>query len=371
LPNAAQRIVAPQTERRLSVLDKIASMGFNTCMTRATIEDVAVKAGVSVATVDRVLNGRAQVRPQNAKRVEAAIRALNYHPDRLAARLARGRDYRFCFVLPRGDNIFMRTLEHEIRNHADLLAAERVNADILYTDVFDASALATTLDMVTGYDGVAVVALDHPRVREAIAGLSAQGVAVVTLVSDVPGSARAHFVGIDNSAAGRTAATLLGRYLAGRKGHIGVVAGSMSLRDHAERYFGFSQVIQQEFPQLTLLPLAEGRDNARRNEVLATALISDNANLVGIYNLGAGSEGIVAALESAGRARDIIFAAHELNAITRKGLMEGTIDVVIAQDPGHEIRSAMRVLMAQCDRTPIIAAMERIAIDIYVRDNLP
>jgi LacI family transcriptional regulator len=68
-------------------------------MARATIEDVAEKAGVSVATVDRVLNGRAQVRPQNAKRVEAAIRSLNYHPDRLAARLAKGREYRFCFVL--------------------------------------------------------------------------------------------------------------------------------------------------------------------------------------------------------------------------------------------------------------------------------
>ena len=110
-------------------------MGFNPVMARATIEDVAEKAGVSVATVDRVLNGRAQVRPQNAKRVEAAIRALNYHPDRLAARLAKGREYRFCFVLPKGDNIFMRGLEAEISNHARHLESERVNADILYTDV--------------------------------------------------------------------------------------------------------------------------------------------------------------------------------------------------------------------------------------------
>ena len=86
-------------------------------------------------------------------------------------------------------------------------------------------------------------------------GCAAQGVAVVTLVSDVPGSERAHFVGIDNSAAGRTAATLMGRYLRGRKGSVGVIAGSLSLRDHAERHFGFMQVMQQEYAALRLLPV--------------------------------------------------------------------------------------------------------------------
>ncbi len=106
-------------------------------MVKATIEDVAVKAGVSVATVNRVLNGRAQVRPDNAKLVAAAIRSLNYHPDRLASRLSKARDYRFCFVLPRGDNDFMHSLDAEITGHAQHLASERVVADILYTDVFD------------------------------------------------------------------------------------------------------------------------------------------------------------------------------------------------------------------------------------------
>jgi len=79
-------------------------------MVKATIEDVAEEAGVSIATVDRVLNGRAAVRPQTADRVEKAIRRLNYQPDRLAARLARAREYRFCFILPEGANAFMMTL---------------------------------------------------------------------------------------------------------------------------------------------------------------------------------------------------------------------------------------------------------------------
>ncbi len=341
-------------------------------MGRITIEDVAERAGVSVATVDRVLNARAQVRPRNAARVEAAIRALNYQPDRLAARLARQRSYRLCFVLPRGGNIFMRDLAGEIESHAAHLATERVSADVLYTDVFDASALAKSLASIAGkYDGVAVVALDHPRVREAIQHLAQAGAEVVTLVSDAPGSARCHFVGIENAAAGRTAATLLGRYLGARRGKIGVIAGSLALRDHAERHFGFMQVMGSEHPHLTLLGVEEGRDNPERSFAIAADLMHREPDLIGLYNIGAGTEGIIAALEDKRRARDIVFVAHEMNEITRRALLDGTIDVVIAQDPGHEARSAMRVLMARCDRAPIIPAQERISVDIFVKDNLP
>ena len=57
--------------------------------------------------------------------------------------------------------------------------------------------------------------------------VAARGVTVVTLVSDVPGSKRMHYAGIDNAAAGRTAASLLGRFAGGRQGKVAVLAGSM------------------------------------------------------------------------------------------------------------------------------------------------
>ena len=143
-------------------------------MGKITILDVAHSAGVSVATVDRVLNHRTGVRKVTVERVEAAIRQLNYQPDRLAARLARSRDYRFCFVLPTGNNSFMVQLGEEVRAAAERMAPERVVIDMRLTDVFDGNALAATLDQIGDiYDGVAVVALDHPSVREAISGLVA------------------------------------------------------------------------------------------------------------------------------------------------------------------------------------------------------
>ena len=341
-------------------------------MVRATIEDVAEAAGVSVATVDRVLNGRAAVRPKTAERVEQAVRRLNYQPDRLAARLARAREYRFCFILPEGTNAFMNALADTVTAEAQRMVQEKVAIDLRRTDVFDPQALAATLDTIgTVYDGVAVVALDHPRVREAVNALADRGVQVVTLVSDVPSSRRAHYVGIDNSAAGRTAATLMGRYLSGRKGKVGLIAGSLSLRDHVERQFGFEQVMAGDFPNLELLPVREGRDDRNKVQKVAEQLLADHPDMIGLYNVGAGSAGIAAALEEAGRAGKVVFITHELTDDTRRALIDGTIDIIINQDAGHEVRSAIRVLMSKADRAPLVDSMERIRIDIYLRDNIP
>ena len=277
-------------------------------MARATIEDVASEAGVSVATVDRVLNGRAAVRPQTVERVEKAIRRLNYQPDRLAARLARAREYRFCFVVPEGTNAFMIALADAVREEALRMAQEKVAIDLRFTDVFDADTLGAALDAIGNiYDGVAVVALDHPRVRESINALADRGVTVVTLVSDVPSSRRAHFVGIDNSAAGRTAATLMGRYLSGRKGKVGLIAGSLSLRDHIERQFGFEQVMAHEYPEPhAACRCARAATTGRRCKKLAAQLLSDHPDLIGLYNVGAGARGIAEALEDAERQREVV-----------------------------------------------------------------
>ena len=72
-----------------------------------------------------------------------------------------------------------------------------------------------------------------------------------------------------------------------------------------------------------------------------------------------------------GRARDVVFIAHELTPFSRRHLIRGTIDAIINQDPGHEARSATRLLIAERENTPYDAGQERIRIDIFIRDNVP
>jgi LacI family transcriptional regulator len=339
---------------------------------RASLIDVAREAGVSPATVDRVLNGRAGVRARTAERVSEAAHRLGYRPDPAAARLARGRVARLAFVLQAGTNSFVGMLAQQIGALNVWLAEQRARAEVQTADVFSPEALAQHLAGLHGrFDAVVVMALDHPLVRAAIDDLVAAGTAVVTLVSDVPGSRRLHYVGIDNVAAGRTAGTLLGRFIGARDGSVGVVLGGHALRDHAERLLGFRQVLGSEYPALKVLDPIEGQDRSDRTEPLVARLLKRERGLAGLYSIGAGNRGIQAALEASGRAEEIIWVCHELTPHARRALLDGTADAVINQDAGHEVRSACRVALAAVHGERVIADQERIRIDIFVKDNLP
>lgn len=341
-------------------------------MARRKLEDVARAAGVSLATADRALNGRSGVREQTRRKIEDAARRLGYRPDRAAAALARGQHWRFCFVLPTGDNVFMRQLADAVRSTAAWMAEERVDIDLVHVDVFEGPVLARELALLGArYDGFAIVALDHPEVREAIDALVESGRYVVTLVSDVPNSRRHHYVGLANFAAGRTAGTLLGRFVGPRHGTVGVIAGSLALRDHAERLAGFVQALGEVAPHLATTPAREGRDESERTRLAMESILAAHGDLAGLYVAGAGWGGAVAALEHAGLAGKIVFVGHELTPDTRRYLISGTMAAVINQDPGHEARSAARVLLARCEGRPINEAQERIRIDVFVKDNLP
>ncbi len=341
-------------------------------VTQVRLADVAREAGVSTATVDRVLHGRAGVRARTVERVSAVVRRLDYRPDPAATRLARARHLSICFVLPGGGHSFVTLLAEQVRHLGHWLSEQRASAHIENVDTFAPEAVARCLAGLHGrHDAVVVMALDHPQVRAAIDDLVAAGSVVVTLVSDVPASRRSHYVGIDNVAAGRTAASLLGRFVGEREARVGVVLGSHALRDHAERLFGFQQVMASEFAHLRLLAPIEGHDDSAQTQPLAARLLKRERELAAIYSIGAGNRGIDAALQASGRGREIVWVCHELTAHTRRALLDGVADAVINQDAGHEIRSAVRVALAQLGGERVVAAQERIRIDIFVKDNLP
>ena len=341
-------------------------------LSRVRLHDVAREAGVSLATVDRVLHGRTGVRARTAERVRDAVQRLAYKPDPAATRLARTRPWRLAFLLPAGSNSFVTMLHAEIAALTPWLAEQRAGAKIYQADAFTPATAAKAIAALRGRcDAAVVMAQDHPQVRAAIDELAAAGIAVVTLVSDVPTHGRAHFVGIDNVAAGRTAATLLGRFAGARKGRVGIVMGARSLRDHAERLFGFEQVMAAEHPQLQLLPPIEGQDRSERTEPLVRTLLEQEPALAGLYSIGAGNRGIQAALAAAGAVGRVVWVCHELTPYARRALLDGVAAAVINQGAAHEVRSACRVALAKLSGERLLHDQERIRIEIYLKDNLP
>ena len=299
------------------------------------------------------------------------MRSLDYVRNAAAANLSRGRSFRFLFLLPSGANSFMRLLEKEVVAYSRLLAAEGVDMVVRVVPAFDDEALHRELVAIQPdqFDGLALVAVDSPAVREAVRTLRDRKLPVVTLVSDLPSDLREHFIGINNIWAGRTAAGLLGRFCGTATGKIAVVAGSMVLQDHAERYLGFQQVLGTDFSNLQAMPPIEVFDDASVAERVLSQVLETSPDIVGVYSIGAGNRGVVAALERLDVLPPVV--VHELTEYSRGWLQAGKIDAVIRQDPAREARSAVRTLVALANSRPFHKDENCVGIEIFLRDNLP
>ncbi|WP_146347922.1 LacI family DNA-binding transcriptional regulator [Phaeobacter marinintestinus] len=340
---------------------------------KPTVRDVAREARVSLATVDRVLNNREGVREATVKRVRTAIEKLGYVRDLSAANLARRRTYRFVFVLPDGKGQFLTGLRQSIDEAVEGQLYDRVEARKVLISSRNNTDLVQKLMALDPdeIDGLAIMANETPIVRDTIARLKKQGVAVVSIVSDQPNSDRDHFVGFDNVSAGRTAGTLLGRFVGDRPGRVAVVVTSMQARDMIERRLGFDSVMAEQFPNLKPLPSIEAYDDPELAERLTTRCLRENDNVVAVYSVGASVRGVADALTSHVSDKRLICVDHELTDNSRDLLEDGVLDAVINQNTGHLARSALRVMRAICDDAPVIASQEHIRIEILIRENLP
>ena len=221
--------------------------------------------------------------------------------------------------------------------------------------------------------GIAFMAVDHPVVGEAVDELAARGKHVVTIVSDLPSSNRIAHVGLDNQAAGRTAGYLMGRF-ARTRGSVALVAGSRLYRGHAEREMGFLALLEEQFPELRVVGVREGHDDRDENYRHAVALLAQNADLVGIYNVGGSSDGIARALREKGRAGKVVFIGHGLTSDTRTRLIDGTLDAIINSDPDAVLAGALRIfdrLRAPSPGRGDAALPPPVTMDVVFRENLP
>ncbi|WP_299045743.1 LacI family DNA-binding transcriptional regulator [uncultured Tateyamaria sp.] len=338
---------------------------------KPTVNDIARVAGVSLATVDRVLNARPGVRSVTIEKVNKAIAELGYVRDTAAANLARGRVYNLVFILPDTANEFVVALDHHVVEQAAKLRHQRTTLDTIRVPPFDPQALVHTLDAVdaTQTDGVAVFGPETPSVRDAVKRARARGIVVVALVADLPSSDRDHFIGVDNVAAGRTAAHLMGRFARGT-GRVLVITGSRLARDHLERRKGFDAVMSAQFPSLDVVASIEGRDDPDLIRHMLPDVFASYPDLCGIYSSAAGNPGLIQYLSDHPRP-GLVVIAHELTPTSRTALESDVFDAIISQDTGHLVRSAVRLMKATADRQPIDHTQERIRIDIYLKENMP
>lgn len=330
------------------------------------ILDIALLAGVGTATVDRVLNGRSGVRAATVSRVLAARDALALSGGRpqVLQPAAKGLRLRAMLGGPPGfaNNILIQRLRASARSAGAVLAADFV----LRTNPV---ALAAALDacLENGSDGVIVQPVEHRLVRDALARLIGAGIPVVSVLTDLPGLAGLHYVGLDNHAAGRTAGRMLG-LMCGGQGEVALFCSELLYPSHRAREDGLRHVLRTEFPGLAPVEVLAAFDNPKACHDLTGDLMRRRPGIVGICNVAAGNRGIERALLDAGRAHEVVFIAFNLTPLSHQALISGTMDAVIHQDMTRIADGAIAALVAHQLRQPVVPP--EIPTEILLRENI-
>jgi LacI family transcriptional regulator len=303
---------------------------------RPTIEDLAAAAGVSVATVDRVLNARQPVREATAQRVYEAASAIGYHATELFRRRLNQNlpFYTLGFVLQRPEQQFYQALAAGLTAAVERAASFRGRVHIDYAESQTPAEVVARLKYAAKRaQAVAMVAIDHPTITAAVEDLRDAGIPVFSLLSDSAHGARASYIGVDNRKAGRTAAWFIAK-TAKTPGKVAIFVGSHRFLGQELREIGLRTYFRENAPDFEVLDTLVNLETPAITHEAMLDLLKRHKNLAGLYVAGGGMEGVIAALTEDAGDRRLAAVCHELTPISRSALADHTIQTVIATPIG-------------------------------------
>ncbi len=334
------------------------------------IVDIAEQAGLSPATVDRVLHGRRGASPRAVRAVEQAVTEL----DRQAAALRLGARSLVLDLVMLAPRRFSGEVAEALESALTGLrpAAVRVRHHLRES--------GTVEDVVADLDGlgrrgrtchgVLLKAPDDPRVADAVDRLTERGIPVVTLVTDVEGSRRVAYAGPDHDSAGRTAAHLVHRWSGRESGGVLVTLSSAGFVGERTRVAAFAAQLASEAPGLVLrrVPDADGLDE--RMAAVLGAEVDALEDLVGVYSVGGANRAILTVLEAKGM-RPAVFVGHDLDADNLELLRTGRIDLVLHHDLREDARHAVRAVLQHHGLAPGSPTSAPSGVQVVTAHNIP
>jgi LacI family transcriptional regulator len=343
---------------------------------RPGLVELAEEAGVSLATVDRALNGREKVRGDTVARIADAARRLG-HPAalRLSGALADLPEVRFGVALHKQGQDFYKAFAEELHRGVGEAKGVRGKLVLEFSTSQAPSEMARLLRGMEGRcDVLAATAVNHPVVTEAVQHLRGTGMHVFSLLSDFAEVARTGYLGLDNLKQGRTAAWMMALAAQGPDmkavGKLAIFVGGHRWHGHELRETGFRAYLREHAPQLEVLEAMVNLETRQLTYEATLALLARHANLRGVYVAGGGMEGAIAALREA-RRPEVALIVSALTADSRAALGEGVATMVL-DTPLEKLCRALYATMTRAALGP--GEVDRVQVflppDIHVGESV-
>lgn len=319
---------------------------------RPTLHDLATAAGVGVATVDRVVNGRANVSKRSIARVLEAARQIGYPlPDHASHKgLAGQPKLTLGFVLHKPSQAFYQQFATEITTACDTQSKAIITPQIQFSPSQAPDDFAKAIrSAATHSRAVAATAINHPTMIRLVEELADQSVPVFSLLNDFAGRAGAGYFGLDNIKVGRLAGWMMATQLQ-RPCRVAVMVGGARWHGQGLRETGFRTALREHGPQIAITDTSVNLETRQVTYEATLDLLQRHGDLAGIYVAGGGMEGAIAALRETRPPGKVALIVNELTEDSSAALADGYLTMVIATP-----------LRALC--TTLVATMTKVALD--------
>ncbi|MBU2667442.1 LacI family DNA-binding transcriptional regulator [Actinoplanes bogorensis] len=261
------------------------------------VREIAAQAGLSQATVDRVLHERGGVRESTVREVHQAIAALD--------RQSPGRTWSIDLVVHEPERA-EAALRAELPGLRPAVIRPRFHAA-------DDPLAAVARIARSRSHGLVLQAAPSPELAEAVAHLK------------IP------VVALDRGEAGATAAYLVEQWLADRAGDVLIVAAGDNGRTGS-----FRSELAARAPNRRVLVIEP--DGVKQ-------LLADSPSVRAVYDAGSGQTAYVVNAFAEARRNYDVFVAHELDDETIELLRAGRLSAVLHHDLRADLRTACRTIV--------------------------
>lgn len=338
---------------------------------RVTIYDIAERLGISTATVNRALTGKARVKEETRRLVMQTAAEMGFKPNALARSLAR-RQLRLAVIgftsFPEFHDPFLRGARDagmELADYnvaVDFFAYDRGATNTPESDAFLEDTLRHIAD--EGYDGLLVLG----RHTDTFRLLRDKGVRVGTAVNDIEDGMRDFYICYNGFVAGRMAAELIYRWMPDKTRPVAIASGFQGMGIHHSMVTGFLE--QMQIMPLNLCTVYYNQDNEDVAYRETLRLLDLHPDLGAIYINSFNFSGVIRAVQEKGRAGEIVLITSDISNELRSLIAKGVVAASIFQNQYEQGRRGLHRLYHSLDSRDVAEEIIKIDPQIVLASNL-
>lgn len=313
-----------------------------------TIKEIALIAGVSAGTVDRVIHNRDGVSKKTRSKIIEILKEHNYEKNMIASTLATQKKYSIATLIPEAKNKddFWEKPKLGILSAIKSIKDYGFSVNQHFFDQLDELSFTNKLNEIINAvpDAVLIAPIFYEQTAVLTKKLEKKNIPYLFININVGGMNNISFIGQNSYQGGLLAAKLMS-LITEKTSHLLIVRRKRKVNNHnaiEDRIKGFTDFVKKAHPDRTICQIRLKENNRNENDALTKVLLKDHL-IKGIF-VPSSFVNIVAKYLIKFDLKEIKLIGYDINNENTKYVKNETISFLITQKPFEQGYSGIKLL---------------------------